>query len=157
MDNQCRMRRVLGVLVAAMTVGAFFLASMMPAKSIITNTTLMARLDGKDSKNELRQSPWRAIQVSPQSMEQRINPEDAHFLVYRNGDWERTVNWYSQRSLDPEPVVKIGLPANANKVTPAQHATTLKLIHELQRACGISEGQIRWDRRLTLPRTTSAG
>jgi hypothetical protein len=146
MNHQQRMTRTLACLVASMTVGALCLQMMKPSNP--TPSSSMDRLMAVDKG-------WESIQVDAEPVDRDINPEQSHFLVYRNGDWERTASWQAQRPVGPHSVVKICLlaPAGSRKITHAQDATARKLVHELQKACRITDERTKWDSNLNLPRT----
>lgn len=146
MNHQQRMTRTLACLVASMTVGAFCLQLMKPANPSPPSSMDRLMAVGKG---------WESIQVDASPLDKDVNPEQFHFLVYTNGDWERTVAWQAQRPVGPRPVVKISLlaPAGSRKITHAQDATARKLVRELQKACRIADERIKWDGNLNLPRT----
>lgn len=98
---------------------------------------------------------WESIKVDAGPVDQNVNPEQSHFLVYRNGDWEQTASWQAHRPVGPRPVVKISLlaPPGSRKITHAQDATARKLVRELQKVYRIGDECIEWDSGLNLPRT----
>jgi len=146
MNHQQRMTRTLACLVASMTVGAFCLQIMKPPSP--TPPSAMDRLMAVDKG-------WESIQIDAEPLDKKVNPEQSHFLIYRNGDWEQTTSWRVQPPAGPRPVVKIGLlaPAGSRKITHAQDATARRLVHELQKAYRIADDRITWDSTLNLPRT----
>ncbi|MBP7936071.1 MAG: hypothetical protein KA354_15620 [Phycisphaerae bacterium] len=149
MNHQQRMTRTLACLVASMTIGALCLQMMKPHNP--APPTAMDRLMAVDKA-------WESIQVDAEPLDKTINPEQSHFLVYGNGDWEQTASWDARRPVGPRPVVRISLlaPAGSRKITHAQDATTRKLVHQLQKACRIADERIKWDSTLNLPRAPAA-
>ena len=100
MNHQQRMTRTLACLVASMTVGAFCLQLMKPPNPAPPSSMDRLMAVGKG---------WDSIQVDAEPLDKDVNPELCHFLVYTNGDWERTATWQAQRPVGPHPVVKISL------------------------------------------------
>jgi len=139
MDNHKRMTRTLAALVASMTVGALCLDWMLPARTVVPagpGIELMAL--GPTSRT------WEGIRIESRNPETGLRPEQAHFLVYRNGSPARTSSWEAQRVLDDRPVVRITvLSADGDKqITAAQRSAALNLVKRLQKEFGIPANRV---------------
>jgi len=137
MDHHRRMTRTLACLVASMTAGAVFLDWMKPV-----------RLSGTASGIELMalgpvEPVWEGIDVEICPSDDRLTLKGSHFLVYSNGDWDRTEHSLAQKPLGSRAMVRIALldADGPEAVTQAQRSTDQALARQLQEQYGIP-GQV---------------
>ena len=141
MDKHRRMTRMLGALVASMTVGALCLDWMQPVRTTAPpapGIELMARGPSSD------QIWWKGIQIEARAQNASPHLENFHFIVYRNGNTVQTDNWSSKRILGGSPVVQVMLlmAPGPQGVTSTQRSAARDLVHRLQRDYAIPSDRI---------------
>jgi hypothetical protein len=145
-DRHRRMAQTLGCLVASMTAGAVLLHWVQPKPD--RSATQPAELVAHSIKQQ-----WRYIRIDPARKDGRIDPQETHFFVDREGALSWTQAWQTQSHLGQNGVVRIALQpsANTNKVTPMQWQTTRWLMNLLCDKCRIPERNIVLADTLAIP------
>ena len=136
MDHHRRMTRTLACLVASMTAGAVFLDWMKPVRP--TNASPGIELMALGPVEPV----WEGIDVEICPSDDRLTLKGSHFLVYSNGNWDRTEHSLAQKPLGSRALVRIALlDAGGEGVTPAQRSTAQALARRLHEQYGIP-GQV---------------
>ncbi|HSW45069.1 MAG TPA: hypothetical protein VLM89_05815, partial [Phycisphaerae bacterium] len=104
MDSHKRITRMLAALVASMTVGALCLDWMLPVRPMAPNMPGIELMAVGPATRA-----WEGIRIETRVVDDHLRAEEAHFLVYRNGNPVRTVSWETQRVLDAKPIVRVAL------------------------------------------------
>lgn len=145
-DRHKRMAQTLGCLVASMTTGAILLHWVQPKPD--RPATPPAELVAHSIKQQ-----WQYIHIDPARKDGRIDPQETHFFVDREGALSWTQTWRTQSHLGQKGVVRIALQRSAttNKVTPVQWETTRWLMGLLCDKCRIPERNVALADTLAVP------
>jgi len=130
------MAKMLGCLVASMTVGAALLDWFQPNRvdADTPRTQLIAQIRDAISPAASKTTPaekWHTIRAVPMAAG---DASRAHFLVNRDGTWDATAQWQAQKNVGEPGVIRIGLetPSGSGEVTGAQWSATCQLRNNLQ-------------------------
>lgn len=151
MDNHRRMTRMLGALVASMTIGAFCLDWMQPAQTATPSAPGIGLMAVART--------WEGIRIEAHAQDGSFRPEDTHFLIYRNGNRVQTPSWAAQRVLGSAPVVQVTLVAATGQqgLTSAQRLAARDLVRELQQNYAIPADRVRGGDKLGPATVSQAG
>ena len=130
------MAKMLGCLVASMTIGAAVLDWFEPKRpdASTPRRALIAEIRGAinpAAEGSTLTAKWQTIRAIP------VTGSDAsrvHCLVDRHGNRSFTPYWVNQQPIGERGVIRIGLstPANSAEITKAQWATACQLRNNLQ-------------------------
>lgn len=139
MNNHRRMARMLGALVASMTIGALCLDWMKPAEIAVPKAPgieLMAL--GPTGR------AWEGIRIRSLAQDPAACLQESHFVVYRNGNTVQTPSWEAQRVLGLSPVVEVTLLAGPGTrgLTSIQRTSASNLVRQLQQEYAIPSERI---------------
>ena len=149
------MAKMLGCLVASMTIGAALLDWFQPNRvdADTPRRQLIAQIRdaiNPAAGNSTPAEKWHTIRAVPMATGDAIR---AHFLVDRDGTWDATTQWQSQKNVGESGVIRIGLktPSGSCEITGAQWSSTCQLRNNLQEMYKITRERFVPSPSLRLP------
>jgi len=135
-DQHKRLAKMLGCLVASMTLGAAFLDWFQPnqPESETPRRQLIAQIRNAihpSAEGSVPAEKWQVIRAVA-----AVAGDDTrvHFVVDRNGDWAPTPHWQNQKTIGESGVIRIGLrtEGQSGEITIPQWKAACQLRSNLQ-------------------------
>jgi hypothetical protein len=152
------MAKMLGCLVASMTIGAAVLDGFEPKRpdTATPRRQLIAEIRKAiypAAEGSTLTAKWRTIRAIPVASS---DTSRVHFIVHRDGNWSYTPSWQNQEPIGERGVIRIGLstPANSAEITTTQWGAACQLRNNLQEMYKITLEGFVLSPNLRLPNET---